>query len=521
MGSGERAPLASPVTPHASRLTSVYPALDALLLLFILNVALQSPTEPDFGWHLRTGLDLLQHGWQMPLTDPYSHTMSDWPWVEHAWLTDGLLALIYRGLGGAGLLGVILFFAAVTVAAFALASVPARAGRSARLAAVAAALWVARPFLGVRTQLVTLLGVAVVLWIWHRGRDRQASWLWLLPPVFLPWANLHGGFPAGLFLLAVILIGSVAVRLAVARWPEAKGRLDEPVPDWPLIGGLALAIGASAAVTLVNPYGWRLHQEILLSLSDRFMLDTLHEWQPLSFDTTAGRLYGAYLAGLGIAVGLGYRRVEPVRWMVLLVFLFVSIRHWRNIPFFLLVSLPLLAEGLAMGAARVGAWWPAAARQPKAWGLALTLALASVLVVLGPDHAAQVVRSGLAPEEYFRETSYPIEAVRWIAANRDKVGARMFNEYGHGGFLLWWLPGERVFIDGRMPAWRIADRRIFEDYLALTNWDPPALGVFDKYLVDWALVSRESPLERALAGAPGWQAAYADAKVTIYVRRRE
>lgn len=509
-------PHAFPRTPHLR-----YPALEALLFLFILNVALQTPDEPDFGWHLRTGLDLLAHAWQMPLTDPYSHTMYDWPWVEHAWLTDGLLALMYQGLGEAGLLGVILFFAAVTVAAFLLASATARAERSARLVAVAAALWVARPFLGVRTQLVTLLGMTVVLWIWQRSRDRSASWLWALPPVFLFWANLHGGFTAGLFLLTVMLIGSIAIRLAASRWPEMSGRLDESVPDWPLIGGLALAIGASALATLLNPYGWRLHREIVESLSDTFMLQTLHEWQPLSFDTTAGRLSAGYLVVLGAAMAMGYRRTEPVRWIILFVFLLLSVRHWRNIPFFLIVSVPLLAESVAAGAARVGTWWPAAIRHSKAWGLALTTALACLMIVLGPAHLTQVVRAGLAPESYFRETSYPIEAVRWIEANRDKVGTRMFNEYGHGGFLLWWLPGERVFIDGRMPAWRIGDRRILEDYLALTNWDPPALGVLDKYLVDWALVTTDSPLARALAGARGWAEAYSDTKVTIYVRRRQ
>ena len=293
------------------------------------------------------------------------------------------------------------------------------------------------------------------------------------------------------------------------------------VPAWPQIGCLALAIGAATALTFVNPYGWRLHQEILQSLSDRFMLETLHEWQPLSLETYAGRLYVGYLVVLGAAMGMGYRRIEPIRWVLLAVFLGLSLRHWRNVPFFLIVSLPLVAEMLAMIATRALAWMPAAARHPRQWGLAAALVVAIGLSALGPEHLTRVVRSGLAAEEFFHDTSYPIEAVQWIKANRDQVGARMFNEYGHGGFLLWWLPGERIFIDGRMPAWRIGDRRIFEDYLALTNWDPPALGALDKYLVDWALVTRDGPLERALGGARGWRTVYADAKVTIYVRRPE
>jgi hypothetical protein len=72
-----------------------------------------------------------------------------------------------------------------------------------------------------------------------------------------------------------------------------------------------------------------------------------------------------------------------------------------------------------------------------------------------------------------------------------------------------------------MPAWRIGDRKIFEDYLALTNRDPPALGVLDKYGVDWALVTRESALARALGGIHGWRMIYDDEKVMIYVRRPE
>lgn len=504
------------ITHHSSLVIYSNPALDALLLFFILNLALQTPTEPDFGWHLRTGLDLLSHGWQMPTTDPYSHTMPDWPWVEHAWLTDGLIGWLYGG----GLLGVIVLFAAIPVAAGLVAAGARRAGWTSRLVAVATMLWVARPFLGVRTQMVTLLGMALLLRLWREIQAGRAWPLWTIPPIFLVWANLHGGFTAGLLMLGVMWLASAAMRVAADRQSSLGSRLDEPVLAWPQVGLLALAIGAAAAVTLVNPYGWRLHQEIVQSLSDRFMLETLHEWQPLSLRTYAGTLYVGYLAALGLAMVICYRRIEPARWAVLAVFLAFSIRHWRNIPFFLIVSLPLFAELLADAAARAAGWLPAWVLHPKQWGLGLALVASVGMVALGPDHLTRVVRSGLAPEEFFRDTDYPIEAIHWIAANRDKVGARLFNEYGHGGFLLWWLPGERIFIDGRMPAWRIGDRRIFEDYVALTNWDPPALGVLDKYQVDWALVTCDSPLARALGARTGWQAAYEDAKVRIYVRRK-
>jgi len=159
-------PPASDVAPFTSHVR--FPALDALLLLLVLNFALQPLVEPDFGWHLRTGLDLARQAWRMPATDPYSHSMPDWPWVNHAWLTDGLLGLLYQGAGPAGALSVILFFAAVTAGAFLLmASLSRSAGRY-RLAAVAGSLWVALPFLGARTQMVTLLGLACLSWLFQQ-----------------------------------------------------------------------------------------------------------------------------------------------------------------------------------------------------------------------------------------------------------------------------------------------------------------------------------------------------------------
>jgi len=147
------------------------------------------------------------------------------------------------------------------------------------------------------------------------------------------------------------------------------------------------------------------------------------------------------------------------------------------------------------------------------------LAAAVSLVLLGPAHLGRIVQCGLEPEEFFRSTEYPIEAVQWLRAHRDQVGSKLYNDYGVGGFLLWWLPEERIFIDGRMPAFRRGDRWILKDYVALTAWNPPALGVLKKYNVDWAIVGRGTPLQQALGSQPSWRAVYEDAKVVIYVKR--
>lgn len=497
------------------------PALDALLLLVVANLSLQPLTEPDFGWHLRAGLDLVAQGGRLPTLDPYSHTMPDWPWVEHAWLTDGLIGWLYGAAGSGGALAVIVLFAAVTAGAWWLAALTSGATSTARFGAMVVSLWVALPFLGARTQLITVFGTALLVWMLRRVGQEDRRVVWYLPPLFLLWANLHGGFTAGWLFLALVVGMSWLVPALTRRWPLLIDRGGEFVVPPTERGPLTAATGVGAAATLINPYGWNLHREIVDSLSDRFMIETLQEWHSVSLETLAGKLFAGYLAALGLAILLWYRRVEPVRWTVLAVFLALACRHLRNIPLFLILSLPLAAQ--LMEQAMVAASRTAVARlaRPAWWRGGGALVLGVCLLALGPNHPQRVWRSGVDPAGYFRGTSYPIEAVEWIRVHRDRVGRRLYHDYGHGGFLLWWLPGEKVFIDGRMPAWRIGDRDIFRDYVALATGSEQATALLDKYGVDWILVKRGSPLTEVVNRLPIWRKEYEDGKVEIYVMARD
>ncbi len=178
---------------------------------------------------------------------------------------------------------------------------------------------------------------------------------------------------------------------------------------WPQIRHLALMIGVCTLLTLLNPYGWRLYGELYTSLTDRFMIETLHEWQPVSLQSRAGATYVGYLAGLGLAALFLYRRIEPVRWIILVVFLSLSLRHWRNVLFFLLVSVPLWAELLAELTARVTACFPIVIRHSKRWLLAATLAAGLGVGILGPDHLERVVQSGGRPRSSSEEQSIPLK----------------------------------------------------------------------------------------------------------------
>jgi hypothetical protein len=368
--------------------------------------------------------------------------------------------------------------------------------------------------------MVTLLGLAMLMWMLNRIGQGRAYLVWGIPPLFLLWANLHGGFTAGLFFLTLVIGLSWFMFLLPQVWPKAGAWADESLHGssvgWPLV----LAAGLSGLLTFVNPYGWRLHKEILDSLSDRFMIETLQEWQSLSLDQLAGKMFVTYLAVLGLAMACWYRRAEPVRWGFLAVFLILACRHVRNIPLFLIVSVPLLADLMQDAAERLVQQPLVKKLSPSQWSAMLTLALGVFLLYLGPNHLQHAWRFGTDPAAAFRMTSYPIEAVEWIRTHRDRLGIRLVHDYQYGGFLLWWLPGEKIFIDGRMPAWRIGERWIFRDYVAVRETDPPQMAVLEKYSIDWALLRRDTVLADALGSLSGWRKEYEDTKVVIYATDR-
>src|SRR6185436_4926423 len=57
--------------------------------------------DPDLWGHVRFGLDILRDR-ALPAVDPYSFTQ-DVPWMNHEWLSELLMAAVYRAGGATGL----------------------------------------------------------------------------------------------------------------------------------------------------------------------------------------------------------------------------------------------------------------------------------------------------------------------------------------------------------------------------------------------------------------------------------
>lgn len=213
----------------------------------------------DEWWHLKTGRWIEEHG--LPENEIFTYTAADIPWHNHEWLSQLALWKIYRfgsvNLGG-GVRAVIGFKTLWLVATYAgLAWWLARRTGSAAAGGVAAllaadlarrTLYPRPPFLSYGLMALTL---AVCLEL-RAGRMRRA-WLVALPPFFALWANLHGGFMAGLVVVAAFA-GESVVGAALAWWR----REDFASARTGAVAHVA-ALVACFLATLLNPSGFGIY----------------------------------------------------------------------------------------------------------------------------------------------------------------------------------------------------------------------------------------------------------------------
>ena len=98
-------------------MTSLLDTRRVFVMIFAIGLfamAARNVTDPDVWWHLRTGQLILQNH-AVFHSDPYSFTKFGQPWVNHEWLSDVIIFVVYRTAGWAGL---IVVFAAIVSTAF-------------------------------------------------------------------------------------------------------------------------------------------------------------------------------------------------------------------------------------------------------------------------------------------------------------------------------------------------------------------------------------------------------------------
>lgn len=429
--------------------------------------------DPDFGWHLQMGWLIEKNG--IPATDPFSYTMGSYPFVDHEWLTNLLLAKGIDTVGNTILAGI---FALVAVAAFSLQLLTvSEKGKRFVLPFLLLALLSVTGAIGIRPQLLTWFFFSLVL-IVIRDQVRFKKYRWFLPLLFMVWVNLHGGFA----------IGIVALFLATVYWWYKN-----PAQKFVLLGVFA----ASVAATFLMPYGLRGWWEVWMQMTDGSLRWTIMEWTPAIF--VPNMLLWLFIIFSVMFVGRYIKKFSLLDLLLYGGLLVSGISSIRHAPLWLLIALPLTIEAVAFFYQDITKIKYAVGR----FGVMAKLFL--VLIFLFAVLDLRSVAYGLG--FFGKQGMYPEHAVTYLREHQSK--GQLFSFYNWGGYLIWKLPEKRVFIDGRMPSWRWSvnvpgeSKYAFDDYQKILDGTIPFASVVEKYRIDTLLFpipgeKSQNPLENIL-----------------------
>jgi hypothetical protein len=327
----------------------------------------------------------------------------------------------------------------------------------------------------------------------REGNNTKA--VWLLPPMYALWANLHIQFIYGLFLLSLATAESMIDVLFRRAAVENDARTIPP-------RRLLIVTASCAVATFATPYHLHLYQTILDLIRQTGQFQYISELLALSFRSPWS--WFVLAATLGAAFSLGWRReVRPFPLLLLAAGAFLSFRARRDVWFVVIAAAALIAtfhspkavaDRFALTKRRV---------------LLVAAGVVVVLVVVGRirNISERHLESALAE-------NYPVAAAA-VVEERGYPGP-MYNHYNWGGYLIWRLPNVPVAMDGRSNLH--GDARIER---ALATWAGKRTWASDPELDAARLVIAH--VEYALASLlrldPRFELVYEDEVAAIFVAR--
>ena len=456
-------------------------AVASLLYVMLLALGPKLLNDADTYWQIALG-DWMIANRAVPHVDVYSWTMTGEPWISSQWLAQVIFAAVYGAFGWSGVVAV---SALAIAAAFGLLTyfLMRHLAPTPALVLTMAAFVLAAPHMLARPHALAL--PVMVMWVAGLVRaadEKRAPSFWLLPLIAL-WANLHGGFTFGLFLIA-----PVALEALINARADERMRV---VLQWALFGVAALV---AACVTPYGPESILVTRRIL-GLGPALAL--IGEWQPENF----AKLGGFELCLLGAIGFLLWRRVTlpPVRIVVVLGLVHMALSQSRSGEMLGLVAPLFMAApfapqlGRSMRHDAKGLYTAAAA------GLALVALVMTVVLPLSLRYEprAQVTPAGAA------------DAVKTSGKTR------LLNSYDFGGYLI--ARGVKPYIDGRTELYG-ADFFLRHDAAVnLRNVDA-FYDLMRARDIDITMLAPATPAVGLLDRMPDWKRVYADDIAVVHVR---
>ena len=436
----------------------------------------------DLAYHVRAGELILASG-HVGRTDQFTFTSAGDPWLNQQWAADAMFALAHRLLGWGG---VAILYAIATGVGFAFVYAHCRGRRASPLVAAVFTLggFIVSTGPAPRPQALAVplfTGTALLL-------TRRDRWRWLVVPMAVLWANVHGSF-----VLAPLLVAFVVADDVLEHRP------------WRSIGLFA----ATIVGTFVTPFGPSVWTYALDIARNDTIRRWVVEWRPPTLTSVSGFAFWASGAVVLLIAIRRHRRVRPVDAARLIVFFALAAPAIRGTLWWALILPPIVAGWFASEAVEA----PVRRRLDP-----VAVVAAACIIALLP--LAFALRSGIdpvtgAPRRLAADAPQVlVEAVR----SSVPAGSRLLVYQPFASWFEFALPEDPVMVDSRIELYPDA---VWVDYDRAVGGAEPWQRILDRYGVRAVVLPPDSEpqgLSKRIAGADGWEAVSDGPAGSVFVR---
>lgn len=459
-----------------------------------------SLSTADIGRHIANGwvyFQVPEDRAALLSTNYFSKDFSEYPFVNHHWLSGIVFFLLLKSLSWTGLHFV---FIVLSVAAFLLFLTAGRMlsswKTSALLSGILLPLYASRT--EVRPEVFGYLfsGIFVVLLLAIQRKSIHPLFRWILPVILIAWVNLHASFPVGMLIIA-----SFVLMTMIRRDVPLRSRLHD-----------AIFLIVCIAALFLNPNGWRgVLEPFLIAQKSGYpiyenqsIISLLGAGEPAVWMTIAWTTIFVLLVG---CILLKNRRsLSGDLLPILILTTIVGIMAWTGLRYgalFALVFIPTLA-----------ALVHTLTLPRKPWMTFLLVLL--ILAFNGVLLRGRWFALGLAPGTLNASALIKSEGVQ----------GPYFNNYDFGGYFIFTLyPQSRPFVDNRAEAFpksfftdlyipMLTDEAVWREELKRNRFNAILFTHLDR--TSWA----QGFLARRLQD-PEWAPIFYDKSIIIFARRSE
>ncbi len=487
-------------------------SLGSFPFIIVFIGSLYNPGDPDLGWHLKYGEYFFKTG-RILRDNTFSILMPDYNWANTSWGTD-LITYVTYNVGG--FLGLTLLSAFAVTLTFYFFSKSAKLTVWDQIFIFPLLLYLLSPINSVsfRGQQLSLLFLGILFYVLSFYPKRQKI-LYILIPLFLLWANIHGQFLLGLVMLFLWIMTVIFQKtfVDIRRKYLVQSLISNFLENKKEILSLLLIFLVSLAATFINPFGLGVHKDALSHISSP-LLKNIVEYLPFSYMSTAW--WNHVVLAIFLVVGLVYlcfkekiSRQFPVIISGLFLFMLsFSVRRYAWPAYYLI--LPLLKP-------LTGFFRP---DSKKATNISTTVLLFVFLAttLYGKLPFDKYVKFNWS--EYCKNKFILCSPKSARYLEDKKIANNLFSLYGWGGYLIWNHLGVKPTIDGRMHMWRDQSGKSgFEEYYAIEQ----NLKDIDKSSYKVAYMAPDKPVYNRLVDLTKkgkWKVIYKDNVSGIFIRNK-